>query len=256
MLQGFVGPPPVDPVTAAIAAAMTIISFLLGRSGSLKDALASLSAFTIRGFAGVFNLFGSIWNSVLKPALLKLEQLARQAHRIYNRVIRPILENIERIRDTILRLYTKFVRPILEITSALRKFLAITRLSRTKLGRALDRRIQRLEQRITEPVLVALKTINDHARLLNVVLTAGEILQSVTHLRSLVNDAGGGAHIFYNTQSRALSAAEEIRLAEMKKQTTPAEVVAATRELLTKGTGPLAGDLADGLNLFLAIRRA
>jgi len=212
----------IDGINIALGTIVTVINDIIGFLGVIVDFLKQL------------------WDKILKPLFEKLEKLFERLHRIYNRIIKPILDAIERQRRFIRRIYEIYFRPVLDLLQAMRAFLAITKLNNTALGRALDQRLSHLEAKVAAPITAALKTINDQARLINIILAPDLLFQDVTHLRSIVKSMGHIADAFYNMSRVRSVPARDFVLGTVLPVPTPAEERSAFQQLLTNASGPLA----------------
>jgi hypothetical protein len=220
-----------------------VVSFLSDIVGGFVDAInAIISVLNALGpiVASIVDFLGKLWTKILKPFFKKIEALIARLHRIYNRILKPILDQIAKQRRFIRRIYEIYFRPVLETIQALRLFLALTRLNQTAFGRALDRRLSSLEAKVAAPITAALRTINDQARMLNVILGVDLLFQDVTHIRSIVKSLGGIENAFLNlSRVRATG----LRDAIIETIPTPATAAAdrqAFGDLLTSSSGAFA----------------
>lgn len=224
-----------DTQEAQIQALFNIYDVLLGDinvlGGTINRAFPSVD--TIK------ETIQRIWQNILKPLLTRLKEIIERLHRIYNRIIKPILAAIERQRQLIRRIYNIYFRPILVVITEIRVFLRITRLNQTAFGKALDNRLGKLESKVYAPIALALKQLNDQARLLNFILGPDLYFQQVTQLGSVFRDMGQIANVFYNLSTvRDFPSVLGI-LDNIPPASTPASERQGFQDLLTSGAGNL-----------------
>lgn len=186
-------------------------------------------------FAGLLSLF----THALVPLWQLVEQLFRTLRRWWRTVTDPILRVLERIRDIIDDIYERFFRPILQLLSMIRMMLHLTRLVETKLGKKIDDALAALEGKIAAPLLALMRLVNQHADLLNFILTVDRLLASPLLLRSVLRDIRQMTGIWWNEQRAGLTGRDQDRLDAMRTPTDFEAQLVDFRQLLATGGGPM-----------------
>lgn len=142
----------------------------------LTDALIALGA--------LLGLLHDLWNG-LQQWFLGLLKLLRDAMKWLVTVGIPelvkALRNLRKILDDV---YRKYIRPTLVYLQLVRKYLAILRLLHVPFARQLDVWLVRIQARIMAPFLYVLRTLNGIGSWINVILTAGGLLQKPVFVNS------------------------------------------------------------------------
>jgi hypothetical protein len=195
------GAPTANPVVITVT---TIIGFLGGlfgggTSGNIKQAFEGIRAAIREGLAAVlhfaalvaralnpiFGMLKRLWFNVLKPLLGWLQHIADRIRSIYDKILKPYLDTINKIRKMILDVYEKYIRPVIVIIDRVRRVLAVLRLAHIKIADDLDRLLLKLENKLTQPIFIALQKINELGGWFNVLLRVDMILQETIFSRSL-----------------------------------------------------------------------
>lgn len=187
---------------------------------------------TAFGFGWSLIALGKLWVRVVRPLLEAVKNIIDDIRRIYDRVLKPLFTTIEKIRRHILQIYERFVRPVIVAIQRVRKALYILRLLGFKFAEKLDRRLAELESRITGPLLEVLRQVNTMGGWLNVVLTAGGLLQGPTLVNSLAHYADDWIRLFYAGHGSALDALTRSKLYQAPKVKTLDEARAAMRRTI------------------------
>lgn len=123
------------------------------------------------------DLISKLWQFVKKLATL-LQKIAKE-------LLPKLVQLIKNIRTLLNWIYKTFIRPIIQYLQLIRRFLGILRLFHIKWAGKLDGIIVNIEGRIVAPFLYVLRTLNGLGNWINVVLTAGLVLQRAVFINTM-----------------------------------------------------------------------
>lgn len=189
---------------------------------------------------------GKLWVRVVRPLLDAVRRVVDEVRRIYEKILRPIFQTIEKIRRHILEIYTKFVRPVIEAIQKVRRALFIVRLFNRKLADAIDRRLAGIQAAIARPFAEVEKYLQAVAAWINVIVTAGGLLQPTTLLNSLAAGADEWIKMFYEGHSSPLDDLSRARIYTRPRVLSIDEARAEARRAALDGQGDVADKIRAG----------
>jgi hypothetical protein len=251
-----VPPPTGEPISTAIIAVLSAVFSIFGlfrrkpdyqrQLDALRDGLRTtteaLERFAWKIARGVGVLLMSvqtIWVRVLRPILQRIDAVIARVNRIIDRILKPYLDVLLRIRQMMLDIYERIFRPILVTLQTVRRILAILRILRVPFAEKLDRRLARLEQKITEPLRVLLDKVNELSQWLNILLSIQGVLEAGIFTRTLGTYADHAAGWWWYAHTRTFDPALRAGLYPSAIAGGPDKAVADAREVLRTGGGPL-----------------
>lgn len=221
----------VDAVVAAVIGEVQGALTALGNA--VKAAYAILSR--LAGF--VLNLLNTLLHDVLQGIVSALKGIVGLIDGLYNNVIKPALQSLQAIRKMLIDLYTRFIRPVLIVLQNIRKVLSILALFHVKFAAKLDAAIADIQARITQPLFYLLGYVNAVANWMNLIVTAGYLLQKPIFLNSLQAYVGSSLNLQINAMNQAPSASGLAALQAANKVPSPAQTSADFNQFVTSGTG-------------------
>jgi len=234
----------VGAVDAAVADAVNAIQQVLTEIGNaLKAAWNILSH-----LAGMILAFlQQLLSDVISGILRVLQEIKNLAQDLYKKVLLPIAQGVINLRDALIDVYQRFIRPMLIVLQDLRKVLSILAAFHVGFAQKLDAKLADLEARITRPFLYVLSFVNGVANWINLIITAGYLLQKSVFLNSLAAYVGEALNLQLNAMNQPPSAAA-VGAANAANQTVPAAQASAD---LANFVGHDAGPLPTGMQPYV-----
>ncbi|MFZ1009330.1 MAG: hypothetical protein WAN65_20985 [Candidatus Sulfotelmatobacter sp.] len=237
----------VGAVDAVIAEAVGAIQNALTALGNaLKAAYAILSR--LAGF--ILNMLKSLWQDVVKGIVAVLQDIKQLLDDLYKDVLAPIVNGIGNIRQALLDVYQRFIRPMLIVLQDLRKLLAILSLFHVSFAQKLDAKLTQLEAKITQPLFYLLSFVNGVANWINLIITAGYLLQKSVFLNSLQAYIGESLHLQINAMNPPPDPARVAATLAANTPPTAAQSAADFSQFISSDTGPVAAAIAVQIPLF------
>jgi hypothetical protein len=152
-------------------------------------ALTAAYQFIRAGLGAVWDAARWSYTTILKPIGEFLHRQYLWARELYKAFVQPVIDWLHRLSDLLRRLYTTFVQPILSAIDGVQRILGLLELFHIQWAQDLDDALQRLEDKISKPLQLAIQFLNRIAsRIESYVLTADNLFQRVTHLRTIQRD--------------------------------------------------------------------
>ena len=152
-----------------------------------------------RAIGKILDLLHDLLNAVVHGIIDVLRALAKLLGEAWEKVLKPALKAIHDIRARLLRIYERIIRPALIVIQRVRQVLAILKLFHLKFAEKLDAELARLEYKLTQPLFYLLKYVNGVANLINLIMTAGMIMQKPFFLASLDAYKGSASNLLINS---------------------------------------------------------
>jgi hypothetical protein len=202
----------------------------------------------------VWSLLCRFWTDVLKPLLVKVAKLIDQFRKWLEHIFKPLIDFVTKIRTWLQRIYKDVLRPILDIIDAFRLFLRGLGALGVDWAKELDQQLGRLEQKLTAPLLLAIKTVNEILGVLDRIMTLDGIFTKLIWLQSLAGYRKPTFNFLWNSQSTPLSSTDLSGVKTKHKAPSKDETAADLRELLETKSGNMdtrASELADQMRIWL-----
>jgi hypothetical protein len=226
----------VGAVDGVIAAAVAEIQKVLTDLGNaLKAAYNILSR--LAGF--ILNLLKQLLDEVVKGILGVLQDLRNLLTDLYKDVLVPIVNGVLAIRKALLDVYQRFIRPMLIVLQNIRRVLSILAAFHIAFAQKLDSALADLEARITRPLFYLLTLVNGVANWVNLIITAGYLLQKSVFLNSLNAYIGESINLQLNAMTAPPDPAAIAAAQAANQVPTAAQAVADFDAFLTTDSGPL-----------------
>lgn len=213
-----------------------LATYLLDVAKSLAKSIVAVGKF----FARLWGWLRRFYTDIIKPILRKLNQFIEWLQRTLKRIFGPVLELLQKIRKEIQKFYDKFLKPILDVIDALRLVLRGLSALGVDWAKELDAKLARLQQLITEPILQAIKRINEIAGWIDRIMTLDGLFQRLAFLRTLGALQRPIIRWAWNSQSTPVSAGEIDAARKRNKPRTAGEIRSAVNEYAQFGGGPYA----------------
>jgi hypothetical protein len=226
----------VGAVDNVVADAVNAIQQVLTEIGNaLKAAWNILShlAGLILGF------LQQLLTDVVKGIVNVLKEASQLAQDLYKKVLLPIAQAATKIRDALIDVYQRFIRPMLIVLQDLRKVLSILAAFHVAFARKLDQKLAELESRITAPLLYLLSYVNAVSNWINLIISAGYLLQKSVFLNSLAAYIGEALNLQLNAMNQQPSSGAIAAAAAANTVPTAAQASADLVNFVGDGAGPL-----------------
>ncbi len=225
----------------------TLDLVLAGIFSQIQNALTAIgnalkAAWNILSRLGgmILTFLQHMWYNVLHGLVLAVQDVAGALKAVYDDVLKPLLGWLQKIRQKILDIWKRFVVPLLIIIQDIRRVLAILGAFHIKFAQKLDQKLAQLEGKITQPLLLVLGMVNSVANWLNLIVTAGYLLQRPMFLNSLQRYAGAAINLQLNSMGATVDSSA-IAAANQRAAFTPAKQSADDlNQFLSSGTGAFA----------------
>lgn len=156
-------------------------NFVLTAVGALANQSNSLSATDSVGGS----LWGRIFTGIFGPIVGLLSGLIHGASSDIGNLIGPLTKGLGNLRDAVRHIYDAWLRPILHAIDVTRQVLRVLAALHIQLAAAADAALGRLEGKLTAPLLLATKKINELSNQVNRIVTLDGALQRITLLKGL-----------------------------------------------------------------------
>lgn len=211
---------------------ISVYSLLSRLSGLILKFLQSLLLDVVHGLVSAVQWIGHMISDVFKNGLL------------------PMLKALQELRTKLIALYERLLRPALIILQDMRRVLAILKVFHIGFATKLDNVLADIQSKITAPLLFLLQYTNAIANYINLILTAGYLLQRPLFLNSLNAYKGSAIALQVNAMNPPVDPAGLAALQAQNAVPTPAQSVASFDQFVTTGTGDFAAPIAEQTTLF------
>jgi len=156
-------------------------------------------------FAKVWDASKIVWNDVLKPALVWIDDHLKRLHDWLVKTFRPVFDFLKDVRERLLKFYKDFVRPVLDTIDFIRAINRVLLTFHITLLQSLDKVLQQIEQRIEEPILWLNRQLTRVFNLLDLIITFDGFYQRLTLIKSMSRYAPAWMRIAANARTRSVS---------------------------------------------------
>lgn len=133
----------------------------------------------------VANIFKRLWTDIIRPFIAGWVKWIQNVAALLKKWLGPIVDFLRRVRDEILKFYERFVRPVLDAIDIARRVLRIAAALGLDWAKALEQKLTRVTEIITEPFLKIVAKLNEAIDWINRIITIDGLLQRFTLFRSL-----------------------------------------------------------------------
>jgi len=218
-----------------------IANYLLELARTFAKSMQAIGRF----FARIWGWLKRFYSDVIKPVLRKIQEGIEWLQRTLKRVFGPILEVLQKLRKKLQEFYNKFLKPILDVIDAIRLFLRGLAVLGVDWAKELDARLARLQQLISEPILLAIRRINELAGWIDRIMTLNGLFQRLAFLRTLGALRRPIIRWAWNSQSTPLSSGEVDAARRRNKPRTSTEIRAGIEEYARFEGGPFAARISE-----------
>jgi len=180
-IAGWIG----DAGTVIAATLEGVVAYLATAVSWLAGRVASILFSTGAVFAKVWEGLKVVWNDVLKPALVWIDDELKSLQQWLKDTFGPVFDFLKTVRTALLDLYTRFIKPILDVIDFLRALNRVLLAFHIKLLQGLDSVLQQIETRIEQPILWINAKLNEIWDALDLIVTADGLFQRLTLVRSM-----------------------------------------------------------------------
>lgn len=222
---------------AAVAAALAGVQNAINALGTaLQNVFGVLSR-----LAGlILKFLQGLLLDIVHALVAAVQAIGQMLKDVFQNVIMPALQALQQLRNYLIQIYQRFLRPLLIWLQDARKVLAILKAFHIGFATKLDNAIADIQAKITAPLFYLLTYTNMVANYLNLILTAGLILQRPLFLNSFNAYKGSALTLGINAMNPTVDPAALAALQASVTVQPPPQSVAATTQLLTDGTGAYA----------------
>lgn len=223
------------------------INDLANKTGQALDQIKRFSWAIGRMALGALLLLWRAITDMVGELVKAFRSLLDALKRIYDDVIKPALRALRAIRNILDDVYRRWLRPIINTIQQIRRILAIFRAFGFKWAGALDARLARIEGKIIGPYIWLVRQLNGYGQWINVILTAGGVLQRPIFRNSAYGNAGYLANLWWVSQTSGGLAGSSVTPAAAPAFSTRAELSAQWQQFAQADTGPMADYAARAL---------
>lgn len=224
------------------AVASNIKAALEGLRQAIIDGLGVLRDFGIAIAQALGKVWGAAhdaWERVIKPIGGTLWKLLKRVRDLWGKFLVPLLTWLAKLRRWILDLYVRYLRPLIYILQRMRQITAILRALHVPGAARIDALLGRIQGKLLAPMLYVLRVSALFGPWMNLLLRADLILQLPIWLRSLVAYQGSATNLWYDSQTRPLTASELADSAADAVSPPAGYGLAAFQAESTSGAGPM-----------------
>ena len=209
-------------VTVAIKAMITALQWAVTNLTRLIVAgLKKTAVFLARTAKATWRLI----QRGLKATLRALDRAFTWLKSTLDHIFRPVLDFLDRVRIYVRDFYRKWVRPVLDAIEITRRVFQLLGWFGLDWAKAIDRKLQQLEDIITFPFDWLVTKVNELTSWVNRIVTLDGLLQRVMLLRSLIRDAVPTNNLWWNAQTKIYGASGRAALAPAKPGRTFGQAV-------------------------------
>lgn len=259
-----------DPITFGIDIVVSIIGGLFGgifggldiaavQQGlvDLRQATAEITdwlkrfAWTIATALGaLLGALKQIFEDLLDKIKTLLQDLWKILKWIIQKAIPAILKAIQALRKWLAMIYQKYIRPLMIYLQYVRRFLFILELLHVKFAAKLDQWISTIQYSLLSPLFYLMRSVNGMGNWINVILTAGAIIQRPVFINTMYAYQADWINMFWQAQSYGGVPGGTIAPPPPAAGLTVPEVAAGMQEYATTGGGEYADYVALAQNAF------
>lgn len=220
---------------------------LWATGGLLHDGLVEVGRGFMKLGKNAWSFFRALYDHVLKPGWTKFWGWIDRAKTWLETFFKPVFEFLRNLREEILKFYDHWVRPIIDTIEAVRRILSVFKALGFEWASKLDQELARIEDKINEPFLFALRKINEVINVIDRIVTADGLFQRLALIKSIERDLAFINQSWNRAGLRDISP-EDVASRRAKKYggVDPALPGLELRKLYTNGAGqyaPIVGEL-------------
>jgi len=215
---------------------------------ALQWAVTNLTRLVVAGLkkSAVFlaRVAKTTWRLARRGILATLKALDKAMFWLFSnleRIFKPLLRFLDKVRGHVLWFYRKYVRPLLDAIEITRQIMRLLAWAGIDWAKAIDRKLQQLEDIITYPFDLVLNKINEIIGIVNRIVTLDGLLQRVVLFRSMVRDFGAHMNLWWRGVSRPLSGFEEMRYARQAPRIDSAAALPVVERHVLHGDSEISG---------------
>jgi hypothetical protein len=245
------------PVVGAIIGALFSILSFFGGGGDVQKLAAAVSDLATKTATALDQLKRFAWaigrlalggllllwraiTDMIGELVKAFRSILAALKKIYDDVIKPALRALRAVRKILDDVYRKWLRPIINAIQQVRRILAIFRAFGFKWAGALDARLARIEGKIIAPYIWLVRQLNGYGQWINVILTAGGVLQKPIFRNSAYGNAGYLSNLWWVSQTSGGLGGVSVPDAAPAAYLTLPQVQSQMRQYVQTGTGPYA----------------
>lgn len=173
-----------------------------------------------------------------------LKKIAANVVRILKEVLPAITKAVRALRATLDSIYAKYIRPVLAWIQLARRYLVILRLFHVKWAGQLDAILGKVQARIIGPFLYVLRTLNGIGNWVNLILTAGAVLQRPVFINTMYAYQRDWISMWWGGQANAPNAGTVLPPSAGFGPPSSAQVQTDFTMFVEADAGPYAADAA------------
>lgn len=167
----------------------------------LATTVADVSTRSVHAETQGGHLFDRILGGVLGPIINALASVIRGGAADLGKLFGPLTDSIKKLVNVARHIYDKWLRPILHAIDVARQILRVLESFHLKWAAEADAALGRLEGKLSAPLLLAIRKLNEVSGVVNRIVTFDGALQRVTLLKSMVKHAPCVNNVWWNSQA-------------------------------------------------------
>ena len=224
-------------VNAAITTALEwVVHWLVGMVTWIAGALKDITRASGVIFSRVWDVFDSIWQRILRPFLVWLDNIIVKVRDWLKRVFGPVFEWLNAARHFITDLYDRFVRPVLDLLDWIHQLRTLLDALHIHLLDGLDDFLQSVERKLDAIFGWIYSKLALLGYWVDVIITADGFFQRYTLLRSEARYIRQRWQLLVNARNRVVST-DTSGSQFGKTPRTFADVSRGIRDYLATGSG-------------------
>jgi len=214
---------------------------MLARSVAQSLDLLKRFAWTIaRAFGSLLATLQAWFVDFLQFVWAMLKDIAGMISKLVKDILPAIARVVRAARDALGKFYQDYLRPVLNWIQRARRYLAILRALHVPYADKIDQILVRIEGRLIGPFLYVLRTLNGIGSWVNVVLTAGGVIQRPLFDRTIFQYQDDWINLWWVAQAANSGAAPVRSTTGTAAPPTDPQVKANWDVYARTGAGPMA----------------
>jgi len=235
---------------AVVAAALQGVQNALG---AIANALAGVFQDLARLAGLILKFLQGLLIGIVHALVAAVQAIGKMLQDVYQNVLQPMLGALQKARAYLMQIYQRFLRPLLIWLQDARRVLAILKAFHIGFATKLDNALAQIQSKISTPLFFLLSYVNGVANYINLILTAGLILQRPLFLNSFNAYLGSAVTLALNGMAQPVDPATLAAAQAAATLPTPAQSQGDLNQYLTDGTGPDSATIAQAALDFDAI---
>lgn len=216
------------------------ITQLRDQATQALHAITGLAVDIARTLGALLTWLHDLWTGLMQ-SILNFLKLIRQALKwLVQTGIPALLKALRNLRKLLDDIYRRYIRPVLQYLQLIRRVLTILSLFHVRFAAKLDQWIASVEGRIIGPFLYVLRVLNGFGSWVNLIVTAGGIIQRPVFINTMYAYQRDWANLWWAGQSASMGAGVPPTPGAPAAPRPPQLIAADFKALATANAGPYA----------------